>query len=87
MDIRKHGFTDQDIEKVDIEGEEVDVDIEDYEFSDADILCVKVKFNDYVEFKFSDEDHYALGFAYLWLDKEDVIALAKHFKLTEEDLK
>ena len=52
------------------------MNIEEYEFSDG-LICL------------DSEDHYA-GFiheGYFELDRDDVIALAKHFKLTADDIK
>ena len=51
------------------------MDIEDYEFSDEGIIA-----------EIQDDEVWLCAVAYSALVKDDVIALAKHFKLTANDL-
>jgi len=54
-------------------------DISDYEFSDGDIAVVSK-----VSHRIKIRSNYSAG---VFLSSRDVIALAKHFKLTAENLK
>ena len=54
------------------------MNIEDYEFTDGDIQAYSVGDESSVCFRLSHAN------AYMY--KEDIIALAKHFKLTANDL-
>ena len=60
--------------------------IEDYEFVDSDTKALKYKDGltlTYPDYVYHDGECLSVVNVY----KKDVIALAKHFKLTEEDLK
>ena len=53
-----------------------DFDIEEYEFSDSEVIA---ELND-------DGNVWLCATAYSSINKRDAIALAKHFKLTDDDL-
>ena len=55
--------------------------IEDYKFSDPDFICRKSPTSRCLDLLAVKATPYA------HLGKDDVIALAKHFKLTPEDIK
>ena len=55
--------------------------IEAYEFKDHDIEGATIESDDYIYLHDKDYDT-----SLLWIYKDDVIAMAKHFKLTAEDL-
>lgn len=57
--------------------------IEDYEFSDSDVMDVSYVNGRLDEFGFVELNLYTDN---LHLQRDDVIALAKHFKLTANDL-
>lgn len=59
-----------------------DFDIEKYEFSDCNIVDI----NSYVNGATIAVTLSWIADGYLELKKQDAIALAKHFKLTQEDL-
>jgi hypothetical protein len=55
--------------------------IETYEFKDGDIEGATIESGDHIYLHDRDYD-----ISILWIYKDDVIAMAKHFKLTAEDL-
>tara|TARA_R110000851_G_scaffold187318_1_gene337169 strand:+ start:60460 stop:60636 length:177 start_codon:yes stop_codon:yes gene_type:complete len=56
-----------------------DFDIREHDFSDGTIIDI-TKELDYLHIQMNDE------YMEFTVDKNDAIALAKHFKLTQEDL-
>lgn len=63
------------------------MEIKDYQFRDTDISLVKA--SDYsIEIKVEYKCHVTKPneYAYAWISKECVRNLARHFKLTAEDL-
>ena len=61
------------------------MNIEEYEFKDTDISLSSKKFiDDGITIKVQVIGN---AYTYMFLSKHDVIALAKHFELTADDIK
>ena len=65
------------------------MNIDDYEFYDVDVKVERHESDVSIGFKIEYKCHVTKlnEYAYMYLNKVDVIALAKHFKLTSEDIK
>lgn len=66
------------------------MNIEEYEFKDTDISLSSKKNMEYsISFKVEYKCHVTLPneYAYMFITKRDVMALAKHFRLTLDDIK
>ena len=65
------------------------MDIEEYEFADLDVEVEMHKAKNGIGFKIEYKCHVTTPneYCYMFLTKGDVIALAKHFQLTADDIK